>query len=196
MQEERRRQIEEQKRIQEEKWKREDEEKARQLEEERKIEEARKKKLQEEKEKEQREYDKVKSLITVDDEGFDVAEQGSAADLASRNIVTRLIEFIQQKRKVSMEEIASEFNITAPDAVERVLSLNKSGQLTGVMDDRGRFIYFKPSELQAVADYVIQRGRVSIAELTDFANRLLSESFAQEKAERERKAQQEQGDEE
>lgn len=53
-------------------------------------------------------------------------------------------------------------------------SLQKSGKLSGVVDDRGKFIFISEEELQAVADFIKQRGRVSIAELVSSSNRLIN----------------------
>lgn len=44
----------------------------------------------------------------------------------------------------------------------------------GVIDDRGKFIYITPEEMAAVAQYIKQRGRVSIAELVQASNSLIN----------------------
>ena len=51
------------------------------------------------------------------------------------------------------------------DAIERVRALEAEGRLTGVMDDRGKYIYISREEMAAVADFLTRRGRVAIAEL-------------------------------
>lgn len=43
--------------------------------------------------------------------------------------------------------------------------MEEEGRITGVMDDRGKFIYISREEMAAVADYVNSRGRVAIGEL-------------------------------
>ena len=48
------------------------------------------------------------------------------------------------------------------------------GLLTGVMDDRGKFIYISEEELLNVKKFIEQRGRVSIAELAKHSNELIS----------------------
>lgn len=45
---------------------------------------------------------------------------------------------------------------------------------TGVIDDRGKFIYITPEELAAVANFIRQRGRISIAELAQASNSLIA----------------------
>ena len=60
------------------------------------------------------------------------------------------------------------------DVIQRVQDLQASGDLTGVIDDRGKFIYITMEELEAVAKYVRQHGRVSISELAESSNRLIT----------------------
>jgi hypothetical protein len=43
-----------------------------------------------------------------------------------------------------------------------------------VVDDRGKFIFISDEELQAVANFIKQRGRVSISELVSSSNRLVN----------------------
>lgn len=52
--------------------------------------------------------------------------------------------------------------------------LQAEGRLTGVIDDRGKFIYITMEELEAVARYIRQNGRVSIADLAASSNRLIN----------------------
>lgn len=60
------------------------------------------------------------------------------------------------------------------DAIDRVQRLKESGDLTGVIDDRGKFIFISEEELAAVATFIRQRGRVSIAELVSSSNSLIN----------------------
>ena len=60
------------------------------------------------------------------------------------------------------------------DAIARLQSLKGSGELTGVIDDRGKFIYISTEEMQAVANFIKQKGRVSISELVSSSNTLIN----------------------
>lgn len=60
------------------------------------------------------------------------------------------------------------------DVIQRVQDLQAEGRLTGVIDDRGKFIYITMEELEAVARYIRQCGRVSIADLAACSNRLIN----------------------
>jgi len=54
-----------------------------------------------------------------------------------------------------------------------VKTLQSEGRLSGVIDDRGKFICITPDEYETVARFIRQRGRVSISELADSMNRLI-----------------------
>jgi len=43
----------------------------------------------------------------------------------------------------------------------------------GVIDDRGKFIYISREEMDAVAKFIRQRGRVSLTDLAESANQLI-----------------------
>jgi len=54
-----------------------------------------------------------------------------------------------------------------------VKTLQSEGRLSGVIDDRGKFICITDHEYDAVAKFIKQRGRVSITELAESMNRLI-----------------------
>jgi len=74
---------------------------------------------------------------------------------------------------VVIEDIAAEFKLKTQQAIDRIQHLQKDGILSGVVDDRGKFIYISKEELAAVAKFVKQRGRVSITELVENSNLLI-----------------------
>ena len=57
--------------------------------------------------------------------------------------------------------------------LSRIETLEAQGQLSGVVDDRGKFIYIEKKELQAVADHVQRMGRISIRDLAAKSNTLV-----------------------
>ncbi|CAD6215769.1 GSCOCG00000581001-RA-CDS [Cotesia congregata] len=127
------------------------------------------KKAREEKEKaEYEEYLKMKEAFSVEEEGFD------QNDVDEENLLDEFIKYIQYNKVVVLEDLAGHFNLKTASVIERIQSLQASGRLTGVVDDRGKFIYISQKELEAVAKFVKQRGRVSIAELAENSNRLIS----------------------
>jgi hypothetical protein len=79
------------------------------------------------------------------------------------------------------------------DAIDRLQKLVQDGSLTGmvywkllnlqyltlqilslgVIDDRGKFIYISREEMEAVAKFIRQRGRVSLSDLAESSNQLI-----------------------
>jgi len=131
-------------------------------------EEAERKAKEEQERKEHEEYLKLKEAFAVEDEGYDVDESAE-----SDNLLQEFIQYIKKAKVVSTEELASRFKLRAQEAVDRIRALEAEGSITGVIDDRGKFIYISPDELKAVAKFINQRGRVSVQELAEYSNKLI-----------------------
>ncbi|KAF5924881.1 hypothetical protein HPG69_008553 [Diceros bicornis minor] len=148
-------------------WKKEEE--RLRLEEEQKEEEERKAR-EEQAQREHEEYLKLKEAFVVEEEG--VGE--TMTEEESHSFLTEFINYIKQSKVVLLEDLASHVGLRTQDTINRIQDLLAEGTLTGVIDDRGKFIYITPEELAAVADFIRQRGRVSIAELAQASNSLIS----------------------
>ncbi|CAK1555256.1 unnamed protein product [Leptosia nina] len=138
-------------------------------EEEKKAEEAERKAEEERKKREQAEYEALKAAFTVEGEGYDENEEEDAASL-----LRNFIDYIKAQKVVLLEDLAAHFKLKTQAAIDRITELQTTGQLTGVIDDRGKFIYIAMSELQAMAKFIKQRGRVSISELAESSNQLIN----------------------
>lgn len=124
----------------------------------------------EQKEREEQEaYLKMKAAFSVEEEGFDETESKE-----SDNLLHEFIEHIKQNKVVALEELSRTFNMKTKAAIERIQELKANGTLTGVLDDRGKFIYISPEELQSVAKFIRQRGRIAITDLAECSNKLIN----------------------
>ena len=83
------------------------------------------------------------------------------------------ISHIQTQKIVLLEELASTFNLKTQDCIDRINALLENESLTGVMDDRGKFIYVNQEELDRVAKFVKNKGRVSKGELSRESGKLI-----------------------
>jgi hypothetical protein len=101
------------------------------------------------------EFDKWKDMFTVEEE---MAEE-------SGGLLAEFVDYIAEKKVVVLEELAAEFGLRTQDAVSRVQALEQMGRITGVMDDRGKFIFISRDEMAEVAAFINRKGRVAIAEL-------------------------------
>uniref|UniRef100_A0A1I8EM89 DDRGK domain-containing protein 1 n=1 Tax=Wuchereria bancrofti TaxID=6293 RepID=A0A1I8EM89_WUCBA len=160
---------EERKKLEQKKEERLQKEREKQMEQE---EEERKRKCREREEREKREeeeYQKLRETFAVDEEGFDQIDGEE-----SQNLLRDFVEYVRKAKVVNIDELGAHFNLHAEDAVDRLNFLVGNGTLTGIMDDRGKFIYITSEELQAVAKFINQRGRVSKAELIEYSNKLIA----------------------
>ncbi|XP_053272909.1 DDRGK domain-containing protein 1 [Pleuronectes platessa] len=161
---------EERKKMQElrEQERRHDDERERRLEQKQEEEEQRAKEEQDRREEE--EYLKLKASFTVEDQG----EEEQLTEDQSRNLLQEFIDYIESSKVVLLEDLASQFGMRTQDAISRLQDLLAEGSLTGVIDDRGKFISITPEELDSVAQFIKQRGRVSITELAQASNSLIN----------------------
>ncbi|XP_030571764.1 DDRGK domain-containing protein 1 [Drosophila novamexicana] len=119
--------------------------------------------------KEHEEYLKMKAAFSIEEEGF---EEGDADD--KETLLADFIQYIKDNKVVLLEDLATAFKLKTQQAIDRIQELQENGTLTGVIDDRGKFIYVSEAELAAVAKFIKQRGRVSIAELAESSNNLIN----------------------
>ena len=138
-------------------------------EEEKRKEEAEKKAREEKEKQEYEEYLKMKEAFSVEEEGFEEKDEEE-----QKNLLQDFVNYIKLNKVVILEDLAGHFSLKTAHVIERIQDLQAGGTLTGVIDDRGKFIYISQEELESVAKFVRQRGRVSITELAEHSNRLIN----------------------
>lgn len=136
-------------------------------EEEKQREEAERKAREEKERQEYEEYLKLKQAFSVEEEGFEEEDESS-------NLLQDFIKYIKDNKVVVIEDVAGHFKMKTQAAIDRIKDLQKEGTISGVIDDRGKFIYISEEELNAVAKFIKQRGRVSISELAESSNKLIN----------------------
>jgi DDRGK domain-containing protein 1 len=140
--------------------------------EEKKRQEAEQKAQEERERREHEEYLKMKAEFEVQEEGFDEDEKNED------DLVQSFIEYIKTNKIVVLEDLAANFKLKTQAAIDRIIELQKDNRLSGVIDDRGKFIHVSEEELKAVAKFIRQRGRVSISELAENSSTLINLSTA------------------
>uniref|UniRef100_A0A182JSJ3 DDRGK domain-containing protein 1 n=1 Tax=Anopheles christyi TaxID=43041 RepID=A0A182JSJ3_9DIPT len=137
--------------------------------EEKKREEAERLALEEKERKEHEEYLMLKQAFSVEEEGF---EEEDADE--QQNSLLDFIKYIQDNKVVVLEDLAVHFKLKVQAVIDRIGELQKEDRITGVIDDRGKFIYISEEELKSVAKFIRQRGRISITELAENSNQLVN----------------------
>ncbi|XP_036331453.1 DDRGK domain-containing protein 1 [Rhagoletis pomonella] len=136
---------------------------------ERKASEAERLAREEHERKEHEEYLKMKEAFKIEEEGFEEAE-----DSEKEKLLEGFIKYIKENKVVVLEDLAMEFKLKTQQVIDRIQDLQANDTLTGVIDDRGKFIYVSQEELLEVAKFIRQRGRVSIVELAESSNNLIN----------------------
>ncbi|KAL0306409.1 UNVERIFIED_CONTAM: COBRA-like protein 10 [Sesamum radiatum] len=136
---------------------------------ERKLEEEAKARKAKEEEAAALEVEKWKGEFSIDAEG---TTENEVQD-GSQGLLFDFVEYIKKHKCVPLEDIATEFKLRTQDCINRITSLESMGRLSGVMDDRGKYIYISLEEMKAVADYIKREGRVSISHLASKSNQFI-----------------------
>ncbi|XP_010930863.1 DDRGK domain-containing protein 1 [Elaeis guineensis] len=115
------------------------------------------------------EFEKWKGEFSVDAEGTTENELQDE----NQGQLFNFVEYIKKQKCIPLEDLAAEFKLRTQDCINRIISLESMGRLSGVMDDRGKYIYIAPEEMKAVADYIKRQGRVSISHLASKSNQFI-----------------------
>lgn len=119
--------------------------------------------------REHEEYLKLKASFQVDEEGFDECD-----DDEKESLLRSFISYIKDNKVVLLEDLATHFKLKIQAVIDRLTELQESGEITGVIDDQGKFIYISNQELNSIGDFIRLRGRVSISELAESSNNLVN----------------------
>ncbi|KAL1811491.1 hypothetical protein ACET3Z_021556 [Daucus carota] len=137
--------------------------------EERRLEEEAKARQAKEEEAAALEFEKWKGEFSIDSEGTTEKEVQDA----NQGLLFDFVEYIKKHKCVQLEDLAAEFKLRTQECINRITSLEDLGRLSGVMDDRGKYIYISLDEMKAVADYIKREGRVSISHLASQSNQFI-----------------------
>lgn len=115
----------------------------------------------------QEQYDEWSGSFETTEQGAENEGEGTDSKLSA------FVERIEQKKVVLLSDLSIEFGLSSQAAVDRVKQLEEEGTITGVIDDRGKFIYVSADELKKIADMVRRRGRISVSELVREINSIV-----------------------
>jgi len=130
-------------------------------------EEAYRKEKEEKERKEKEEFEKWKEMFAVEEEGQDDAATGD------ESAVERFIQFVKTRKVVNLDDLASEFRMKTSSVIDRLRELEKLDRISGIFDDRGKFVFITKEEMTSVADFLHKKGRISRAEVVAACNRLI-----------------------
>ncbi|MDA9080434.1 hypothetical protein N9M16_03285 [Candidatus Dependentiae bacterium] len=115
---------------------------------------------------EQHEFEKWRKVVVIESRGANPEEFYSE----TQDMLHRFIDYTRTNKVVLIEELGARFGVASQDMVTRLETLERSGSITGVMDDRGKFICITAHEMTLIAGYFKTQGRLSISELAGISN--------------------------
>ena len=74
--------------------------------------------------------------------------EASGEDAMEESAVGRFVEYVKLRKVVHLEDLAAEFRIKAVHVIKRLEDLEKMGRLSGIFDDRGKYIYITSEDLR------------------------------------------------
>merc|ERR1712190_675247 len=101
------------------------------------------------------------------------AEGKEDTDTQDASAVENFVDFVKLRKVVNLEDLAAEFHMRTSVAIERLEQLEKLGRLSGIFDDRGKYVYITKEEMAGVADWLRKRGRINRADLVAACNRII-----------------------
>ncbi|KAJ0396319.1 hypothetical protein P43SY_006630 [Pythium insidiosum] len=132
-------------------------------------EEAERKRQEEKAKKEQEEFDQWKNMFTVEEKGDKADEESEESQM----LLQQFVDYIKSRKVVLLEDLGAAFNLPTQDAIQRVESLQHANRITGIIDDRGKFIYITEEEMDSVAKFINRKGRLGLSELSKECNKLI-----------------------
>lgn len=154
------------------------------LEQEKKYEEKEKKRKEDEKkeeelvnklkidkeQKELEEYKRWESQISVKEEGQNKVSLNKSD----------FIKYIKLRKIVSLEDLAGIFKLTSKEVVFNLEMMENEGEISGIIDDRGKYIYLTEKEIVSIEKNLISRGRISKQDIINFCNKSIKFSPSEE----------------
>ncbi|CAK5099866.1 unnamed protein product [Meloidogyne enterolobii] len=126
-------------------------------------------------------------------QSFNISEQGFDNENNEEDdpteFTSKLLEYLRKRKVVHVDQVSSNFHLKPDVTIERINSLLEEKLITGVFDDRGSiskkfeksfpnflglFIFISPEELNNVAKFITQRGRVALSEIAENSSKLIS----------------------
>jgi hypothetical protein len=127
---------------------------------------------EERKRQQEEEYQRWKGLVDVEARGELGAQDDREQQLRTWLVTTACRD--PRSKVLMLEEVARRYETGVEKIVALLEKMVEEGLFTGVVDDRGKFLFVSEDELNAVAKFISQRGRASLHEIVRECNRVVS----------------------
>ncbi|KAI0980115.1 hypothetical protein GJ496_010032 [Pomphorhynchus laevis] len=108
--------------------------------------------------KDEEEYLKLKQHFNVEEEG---TEEGDET-----NFLAKFVEDLKSRKFVNLGDLTDTYKLRVTDLAERIRKLLEMKILTGILDEKGNFIYINDKEIELIVAAINQRGKFTLPEFT------------------------------
>ena len=123
--------------------------------------------------KEEAEYDQWKGDFAVDDAGHLSPPASPSSSSSPSSSLAAFLSFIRTRKVVQLDEVALHFHLRTSDVLQRIQQLQAQGLLSGVADERGKWIEVEEAEMERLQGWLVDKGRVTVHDLVVECNRLI-----------------------
>ena len=124
---------------------------------------------EEQKRKEEEEYNKWVGDIQEVDTGNLMEDEAS-----KESMLETFINYLKLRKVVPLDELGANFKLSTKDVIKRIKQLEEQELITGVIDDRGKYIFIKKEELIKIKEMIIRKGRITKTDLVTEVSRIVS----------------------
>lgn len=71
-----------------------------------------------------------------------------------------MTDYLISKKLTLLEDASHKFSIKTNELVEKIKKLEQEGRVSGVFDERGKYLYIEDNEWNAVRNYITAKGRL------------------------------------
>ena len=80
---------------------------------------------------------------------------------------------LRKHKLVLLEDLSHEFKLSTKDLVEKIKKLEGEGQVSGIFDERGKYLVIEDEEWRAIKNYISARGRVKKTDIMNECAKLI-----------------------
>ena len=80
---------------------------------------------------------------------------------------------LRKHKLLLLEDLSHKFKLSTKELVDKIKELENKGQISGIFDERGKYLVIEDSEWCAIKNYINARGRVKKTDIMSECAKLI-----------------------
>ena len=76
-----------------------------------------------------------------------------------------LLHYLTTRKLTLLEDASHKFSLTTKDLVEKIKKLEQQDRVSGVFDERGKYLFIEKKEWDSVRNYISAKGRLKKSDM-------------------------------